>query len=80
MRDRAALTAITVTKRTAATLRLVNSAAKELANQRPLNMFGQYRRITRRWEAGVLTGKGLDWGGSAGRTEATGYGNVVFTA
>jgi glutamate dehydrogenase (NADP+) len=42
-------------------------------------MFGQYRRITRRWEAGVLTGKGLDWGGSAGRTEATGYGNVVFT-
>jgi glutamate dehydrogenase (NADP+) len=43
-------------------------------------LFGQYRRITRRWEAGVLTGKGLGWGGSAGRTEATGYGNVVFAA
>ncbi|QXJ23340.1 NADP-specific glutamate dehydrogenase [Actinomadura graeca] len=43
-------------------------------------MFGQYRRVTNRWEAGVLTGKGLPWGGSAGRTEATGYGNVMFTA
>ncbi|WP_306192399.1 MULTISPECIES: NADP-specific glutamate dehydrogenase [unclassified Streptomyces] len=43
-------------------------------------LFGQYRRITNRWEAGVLTGKGLAWGGSAGRTEATGYGNVLFAA
>ncbi|MFD7031470.1 NADP-specific glutamate dehydrogenase [Streptomyces sp. NPDC059917] len=43
-------------------------------------MFGQYRRITNRWEAGVLTGKGPGWGGSAGRTEATGYGNVLFAA
>ncbi|OKI09196.1 glutamate dehydrogenase [Streptomyces sp. CB02923] len=43
-------------------------------------LFGQYRRITNRWEAGVLTGKGLDWGGSTARTEATGYGNVLFTA
>ncbi|HEY8482589.1 MAG TPA: NADP-specific glutamate dehydrogenase [Spirillospora sp.] len=43
-------------------------------------LFGQYRRITNRWEAGVLTGKGEAWGGSAGRTEATGYGNVLFTA
>lgn len=42
-------------------------------------LFGQYRRITNRWEAGVLTGKGLDWGGSKARTEATGYGNVLFT-
>ncbi len=41
-------------------------------------MFGQYRRLTNRWEAGVLTGKGLDWGGSRGRTEATGYGEVYF--
>ncbi|MFI0241860.1 NADP-specific glutamate dehydrogenase [Streptomyces sp. NPDC016845] len=43
-------------------------------------LFGQYRRITNRWETGVLTGKGLGWGGSAGRTEATGYGNVLFLA
>lgn len=43
-------------------------------------LFGQYRRITNRWEAGVLTGKGVEWGGSAGRTEATGYGNVLFAA
>ncbi|MEU2792916.1 NADP-specific glutamate dehydrogenase [Streptomyces sp. NPDC007100] len=43
-------------------------------------LFGQYRRITNRWEAGVLTGKGIGWGGSAARTEATGYGNVLFTA
>ncbi|MFF3663466.1 NADP-specific glutamate dehydrogenase [Streptomyces olivochromogenes] len=43
-------------------------------------LFGQYRRITNRWEAGVLTGKGVEWGGSAGRTEATGHGNVLFAA
>ncbi|WP_299563086.1 NADP-specific glutamate dehydrogenase [uncultured Mycolicibacterium sp.] len=41
-------------------------------------MFGQYKRITNRWEAGVLTGKGLTWGGSQVRTEATGYGTVFF--
>jgi len=41
-------------------------------------MFGQYKRITNRWEAGVLTGKGLTWGGSLVRTEATGYGTVFF--
>ncbi|NUU22096.1 MAG: glutamate dehydrogenase, partial [Streptomycetaceae bacterium] len=43
-------------------------------------LFGQYRRITNRWEAGVLTGKGAAWGGSLVRPEATGYGNVLFTA
>ncbi|MDI9887255.1 NADP-specific glutamate dehydrogenase [Streptomyces sp. HNM0645] len=43
-------------------------------------LFGQYRRITNRWEAGVLTGKGTAWGGSHVRPEATGYGNVLFTA
>ncbi|MCN9241405.1 NADP-specific glutamate dehydrogenase [Streptomyces sp. RY43-2] len=41
-------------------------------------LFGQYRRITNRWEAGVLTGKGAHWGGSLIRPEATGYGNVLF--
>ncbi|MFJ2718603.1 NADP-specific glutamate dehydrogenase [Streptomyces sp. NPDC091412] len=41
-------------------------------------LFGQYRRITNRWEAGVLTGKGANWGGSLIRPEATGYGNVLF--
>ncbi|MFO7832106.1 MAG: NADP-specific glutamate dehydrogenase [Desulfuromonadaceae bacterium] len=41
-------------------------------------MFGQYKRITNRWESGVLTGKGLDWGGSLVRTEATGYGAAFF--
>ncbi len=43
-------------------------------------LFGQYKRITNRWEAGVLTGKGLTWGGSRVRTEATGYGTVYFAA
>src|SRR6476469_834381 len=42
-------------------------------------MFGQYKRITNKWE-GVLTGKGLEWGGSLIRTEATGYGAVYFLA
>ncbi|WP_017602715.1 NADP-specific glutamate dehydrogenase [Nocardiopsis alkaliphila] len=42
-------------------------------------MFGQYRRLSNRWEAGVITGKGRGWGGSAVRTEATGYGTVLFT-
>ncbi|MDP7078282.1 MAG: NADP-specific glutamate dehydrogenase [Candidatus Undinarchaeales archaeon] len=36
-------------------------------------MFGQYKRLTNSF-TGVLTGKGLNWGGSLGRTEATGYG------
>ena len=40
-------------------------------------MFGQYKRITNRWE-GVLTGKALEYGGSAMRPEATGYGAVYF--
>ena len=42
-------------------------------------LFGQYKRITNRYESGVLTGKGLSWGGSLVRTEATGYGTVFFT-
>ncbi len=42
-------------------------------------MFGQYKRLTNRYEAGVLTGKGLAYGGSRARTEATGYGAVYFT-
>ena len=40
-------------------------------------LFGQYKRIVDRYE-GVLTGKGLSYGGLAGRTEATGYGIVFF--
>lgn len=42
-------------------------------------MFGQYKKLTNRFE-GVLTGKGLTWGGSLARTEATGYGLVYFAA
>lgn len=42
-------------------------------------LFGQYKRITNRYESGVLTGKGLEWGGSRARTEATGYGAIFFT-
>jgi len=41
-------------------------------------MFGQYKRLTNRYESGVLTGKGLNWGGSRVRTEATGYGVAYF--
>lgn len=40
-------------------------------------MFGQYKRLTGRYE-GVFTGKGVNWGGSFGRREATGYGAVYF--
>ncbi|HEY8587279.1 MAG TPA: NADP-specific glutamate dehydrogenase [Rhodanobacter sp.] len=40
-------------------------------------LFGQYKRLTGRYD-GVLTGKGLGWGGSLGRKEATGYGTVYF--
>ncbi len=42
-------------------------------------LFGQYRRIRGDHEAGVLTGKGLSYGGSLARTEATGYGLCYFT-
>ena len=41
-------------------------------------LFGQYKRITNRYESTVLTGKGTGWGGSLVRTEATGYGAVYF--
>ncbi|WP_164670487.1 NADP-specific glutamate dehydrogenase [Virgibacillus doumboii] len=41
-------------------------------------LFGQYKKIRGTFEAGVLTGKGLEYGGSLARTEATGYGTVYF--
>ncbi len=41
-------------------------------------MFGQYKRIKSQWK-GVLTGKGLSFGGSLARTEATGYGLLYIT-
>ena len=41
-------------------------------------LYGQYKRITGLYE-GVLTGKGLTWGGSLARKEATGYGLCYFT-
>lgn len=42
-------------------------------------LFGQYKRLKNRFEPGVLTGKGLSYGGSLARKEATGYGLVYFT-
>ena len=42
-------------------------------------LFGQYKRITNEW-TGVLTGKGLSFGGSLARTEATGYGLCYFAS
>jgi glutamate dehydrogenase (NADP+) len=42
-------------------------------------MFGQYKRVRNEF-TGVLTGKGLNWGGSLIRPEATGYGTVYFAA
>jgi glutamate dehydrogenase (NADP+) len=42
-------------------------------------LFGQYKRLRNEF-TGVLTGKGLEWGGSLIRTEATGYGQVYFAA
>ncbi len=42
-------------------------------------LFGQYKRIRNEF-TGVLTGKGLNWGGSLIRPEATGYGSVYFAA
>src|SRR5919199_896838 len=41
-------------------------------------MFGQYKRITNRYETGTLTGKDIDWGGALVRVEATGYGGAYF--
>jgi glutamate dehydrogenase (NADP+) len=42
-------------------------------------LFGQYRRITNRYDSGVLTGKAISIGGALVRKEATGFGTVVFT-
>jgi len=41
-------------------------------------LFGQYKKIKKNYKAGVLTGKGLTYGGSLTRTEATGYGLIYF--
>ncbi len=41
-------------------------------------LFGQYKRLTNRYEAGALTGKGLAYGGSRARKEATGFGATYF--
>ena len=41
-------------------------------------LFGQYKRIVDRFDGGVLTGKGLSYGGCLGRTEATGFGIVWY--
>ncbi|MBQ2510276.1 MAG: NADP-specific glutamate dehydrogenase, partial [Erysipelotrichaceae bacterium] len=41
-------------------------------------LFGQYRRLKGVWENGVLTGKGLSYGGSLIRPEATGYGAIFY--
>jgi glutamate dehydrogenase (NADP+) len=41
-------------------------------------LFGQYKRLTNRHESGVLTGKGLGYGGAQVRREATGYGAIFF--
>ena len=41
-------------------------------------LYGQYRRLKGVWENGVLTGKGLSYGGSLIRPEATGYGAVYY--
>jgi len=40
-------------------------------------MFGEYKRLTGNFE-GILTGKGINWGGSCARREATGFGSVYF--
>lgn len=50
----------------------IGTGAREVAY-----MFGQYKRLQNEW-TGVLTGKGLTFGGSLARTEATGYGLVYF--
>jgi glutamate dehydrogenase (NADP+) len=41
-------------------------------------LFGTYKRLTNQYESAVITGKGLNWGGSLVRKEATGYGAVFF--
>ena len=41
-------------------------------------LYGQYRRLKGVWENGVLTGKGLSYGGSLIRPEATGYGAIYY--
>lgn len=42
-------------------------------------LYGQYKRLTTKFDSGVITGKGIVYGGLPGRTEATGYGIVFFT-
>lgn len=51
----------------------INVGAREIGY-----LFGQYKRLNNEF-TGVLTGKGLEWGGSLARTEATGYGLCYYT-
>ena len=51
----------------------INVGAREIGY-----LFGQYRRLKGAWENGVLTGKGLSYGGSLIRPEATGYGAMYY--
>jgi glutamate dehydrogenase (NADP+) len=51
----------------------INVGAREVGY-----LFGQYKRLRNEF-AGVLTGKGLEFGGSLARTEATGYGLCYYT-
>ena len=50
----------------------INVGAREIGY-----LYGEYRRLNNRFE-GVLTGKGLEFGGSYVRTEATGFGLIYF--
>jgi glutamate dehydrogenase (NADP+) len=52
-------------------------AISEQAQEKSVTLYGQYKRLRNDF-TGVLTGKGLTWGGSLARTEATGYGLCYF--
>src|SRR5665811_1081446 len=59
--------------------RVRSSAASDVYKRQEIGfMFGQYKRLRNEF-TGVLTGKGLSFGGSLARTEATGYGLCYFT-
>ena len=61
-------------------MRFCQSFMTELFGAREIGyMYGQYKKIVDRFEGGVLTGKGLTYGGSLARTQATGYGICYFS-
>ena len=85
LREKASFNATTISSyKTGTTVKVLSISngwyRVETPDGRTGYMYGQYKKIVDRFEGGVITGKGLTFGGSLARTQATGYGVCYFSA